>query len=360
MTTEKKMTISIGDPMREAAARWHDEMSRDKVSAETRAAFTRWLEQSPQHRTAYEAVQKVWSTLQQGLHDPQLLALRHETALRITRRSAKTVRRVQWPIAAALVVCLGIVVAMAVGPRMMPRVNAMLASFGIATNGRYSTDIGERLAVNLKDGSQVTLNTNTSLQVRYTAGERHITLTQGQALFEVAKDRSRPFVVEAQGRRFVAVGTAFDVRVNGERVQVTMLEGTVRVERSSPNRADDSSSDTGAVEQQRRVITTISAGEQLTANDREQDRVRVADAERETSWRRGQLLFENTRLGDALVEVNRYSERQIRLADESLAELRISGAFSTGRPTVFVEALTTYFPIDARTDEATVLLTARP
>ncbi|MBL8269625.1 FecR family protein, partial [Steroidobacter sp.] len=257
-------------------------------------------------------------------------------------------RKVQWSVAAAVVLSLGVIATVMLAMGTPARVNAVLASFGIATNGRYSTDIGERLAVNLKDGSQVTLNTNSSLQVEYTPTERHIVLTQGQALFEVAKDKSRPFVVDAGGRRFVAVGTAFDVRVDGLQVQVTMIEGVVRVEREP-----------GQVHLVAPTIATITAGEQLTANNDSLDRVRAADAERETSWRRGQVFFDNTRLNDAVAEMNRYSETPIQLVDANLAELRISGAFSTARPAVFVEALTSYFPIDARTDEAAVLLTAR-
>ncbi|MBL8267284.1 DUF4880 domain-containing protein, partial [Steroidobacter sp.] len=62
--------------LREVAAKWHDDMSSDHVSAEQRAEFTSWLERSPKHRDAYEAVQRVWSTLQGGAHDPSLLALR--------------------------------------------------------------------------------------------------------------------------------------------------------------------------------------------------------------------------------------------------------------------------------------------
>jgi transmembrane sensor len=147
----------------------------------------------------------------------------------------------------------------------------------------------------------------------------------------------------------VAVGTAFDVRLDGPRMQVTMVEGTVRVERAV---SDTTARDSNA---------TISAGEQLTVDDLQLDRIRSADAERATSWQRGQLLFDNTRLADAIAEMNRYSERQLELRDPTLADLRISGAFSTSRPAVFVEALTMYFPIDVdHADEQKLTLIGRP
>jgi transmembrane sensor len=72
----------------------------------------------------------------------------------------------------------------------------------------------------------------------------------------------------------------------------------------------------------------------------------VGHTDRLTSWRRGQLIFENSRLGDAVAEVNRYSVTQITFADKDLEELRISGAFASGRPAVFIEALAAYFPIE--------------
>jgi transmembrane sensor len=95
----------------------------------------------------------------------------------------------------------------------------------------------------------------------------------------------------------------------------------------------------------------------LITDAQREDHVRTADPERSTSWRRGQLVFENTRLADAIAEVNRYSEAKIELADPDLGNLRLSGAFATGRPAVFVEAVTTYFPVRiARSDDRKVVL----
>src|SRR6202035_2168216 len=112
--------------------------------------------------------------------------------------------------------------------------HSLIASFRDAfrpgSAGHYETATGERLAFTLNDGSQVTLDTQSELKVSFSSAERSVRLTRGQAFFEVAKDAKRPFVVEVNNRRFVAVGTAFDVRVDGDQVRVTMVEGTVRVE----------------------------------------------------------------------------------------------------------------------------------
>lgn len=229
----------------------------------------------------------------------------------------------------------------------------------------YQTAVGERLSVTLEDGSRVTLNTDSVLRPAFDAHERRVVLERGQALFEVAKDALHPFVVETSRRRFVAVGTAFDVRIDGGRVQVTMLEGTVRVERSAPGATEslsaaDASSAMPVRLAAQSVVATITAGEQLTVLDERQDRIQVAELDRVTSWRRGQVIFEASRLADAVAEINRYSPVQIELAEGALGDLRISGAFATGRPTVFVEAMTTYFAVDAtNVDDDTVLLSPR-
>lgn len=85
--------------------------------------------------------------------------------------------------------------------------------------------------------------------------------------------------------------------------------------------------------------------------------IRTADAERATSWRRGQVIFENTSLADAVAELNRYSEKKIELSGPELPELKLSGAFATGRIGVFVEALTTYFPVEVvHADDRVIIL----
>jgi transmembrane sensor len=325
----------------ERAARWLDETS-ESGSEDRQAALARWLEESEAHRQAYEQVKKTWALARQSAHDSQMLALRHETALRITRRSARTTARRGWLAAGLACLVIGAAVVLGLSPPLASQTNALLASFGIARDGTYMTGVGERLVINLKDGSQVTLNTDSSVEVEFSATERGLRLLRGQALFEVAKDPARPFVVTANDRRLVAVGTAFDVRLDGARMQVTMVEGTVRVERVASNRTNNSAP-TAAITPVR--IATITAGEQLTVDDLQLDRIRTADPERTTSWQHGQLLFDNTRLADAIAEMNRYSDRRLELGDASLADLRISGAFSTSRPSVFVEALTIYFPI---------------
>jgi len=346
--------------LQETAARWHERLQREPVPERIRAAFSRWFERSAEHRAAYEATDRAWRTARSVAHDPRILELRHETALRLMRRSSRHPRRMGWAAAAAGLVFLGGVIFY----------GHYAGLFGWAGSSRmtgvYQTGIGERLSVTLNDGSRVTLNTDSVLRPAFDTRERRVVLERGQALFEVAKDTVHPFVVETPQRRFIAVGTAFDVRIDGARVQVTMLEGTVRVERNSAGEGAGSPAAAGASRPaagrvvEKAAVATITAGEQLTVLDDRQDHVQVTEPDQVTSWRRGQVIFEDSRLVDAVAEINRYSAVQIELSESALGDIRISGAFATGRPTVFVEAMTAYFPIDAsRVDEHTVLLSAR-
>lgn len=366
------------EALREAAAAWHDRIGRDKVTDETNAAFARWLAESPEHLAAYQEIDRTWYALKSVAHAAQILELRHETALRLTRRTSSRIRPLIWA-TAALVMFLGIFVgwgSLLSGDRAP--LNKLLDAFRTHGDGRYTTRTGERLTVTLKDGSQLTLNTQTELEVAFTRAERTVHLTRGQALFEVAKDPGRPFVVTAYNRRFVAVGTAFDVRLDGAQINVTMIEGTVRVERkmnltatagatpasmrstSATQKSADARKESDPPVSPIPVVTTLTAGEQLTVDNESQDHVRSADPERVTSWRRGRVIFENTRLADAVAEFNRYSDTKIELTDSALADLRLSGGFSTGRPTVFVEAITSYFPIQiAKEDDRAIILRMR-
>lgn len=328
------------DLVRQAAATWHDRLQDEQVGAETRQACNQWLSQSPQHRRAYAAIGQTWSTLRTGAREPEILALRHETALRLTRNTSRSLRLLRFAAAAGLVLALGSVLVMLSSQR------SIFAGVFEPGNGEtertYATTVGERLAVTLRDGSQVTLDTQSRLRVAFSKRERTVELLRGQALFEVAKDRSRPFVVEARNQRLVALGTAFDVRMDDSQLKVTMIEGSVRVEHAMG------------------TVPILTAGEQLVVDAQSDASVHPADPERATSWRRGQIIFDDERLANAVGELNRYSELKIVLADPTLADLELSGAFATGRPDVFVEAITGYFPIAvASRDSQSIVLKAR-
>ncbi|HEY6458142.1 MAG TPA: FecR domain-containing protein [Steroidobacteraceae bacterium] len=314
-----------------AAAAWYERVHQDGVSEDARSAFAAWLGQSVDHRTAYESVNETWTQVHSTALDPQILALRHETALRLTRRTSAAIRPLRWAAAAVvLIVLCGVAATLGGWLPLRESLHAREAT-------RYATAVGERMTVTLADGSQVTLDTQSELGVAFTSSERAVRVLRGQVYFKVAKDRGRPFVVAALNRRIVAVGTEFDVRLDGAQVRVAMVEGTVRVD-----------------------TATLTAGEQLIADPSIPDRVSVSDPERLTSWLHGQIVFDDTRLADAVAELNRYSNTKIELADPKIAQLHLSGAFATGRPALFIEAVTSYFPVRVvHADDRLIVLSAK-
>jgi transmembrane sensor len=209
-----------------------------------------------------------------------------------------------------------------------------------ATRGQYATRVGERSTIRLADGSVVTLDTASRVSLDLTATNREVHLLKGQANFQVAKDKARPFVVYAADRRITAVGTAFDVRLDQRGVCVTLVEGKVAVDQLATRAEHQTHHESVA-------RTQLEAGEQLTAPVGGTASVRGAHLERSTSWREGRLVFEADRVADAIAEMNRYSPAPIVIADSSIGDLRISGVFSTDKPQAFADALTEYFRIDA-------------
>ncbi len=333
--------------LRETAALWRERAGQKNAPTDTRNALKTWLEESPEHVAAYKAISRTWVALASAAQDPSILELRQQAVRRLTPASANR-RPLRWAAAAVIMAFLGTalwIVAPRAGFDFSP-LAWLKSETRDPVSQSYATKTGDRLTVALSDGSHVVLNTATRLQVTFSQKARTVRLLDGEALFEVAKDASRPFVVQTESRRFIAVGTAFDVRLDREQIKVTMLEGTVCAESIEPGPADR---------------TTVTAGEQLVTRPHAEDLVKHIDPERETSWRHGRVIFDNTLLSEAIDELNRYSETQIELADPKLADLRLSGAFATGGTSAFVEAIAAYFPIQIEhADEHTVTLRARP
>jgi transmembrane sensor len=322
---------------RAVASRWYIRMTGDKVPGEMKSDFQRWLEEHPEHQAAYRSVVQTQVLAGAAGEHPRILALRHKMALRLTRRNTRGTRT-SIRIAAAAAAVAG-----AVGLAAVLDVPGWLRG-----EGRYSTTLGERVVIALADESHMTLNTRTRVKTAFSEKERRVILKEGQALFEVTKDVRRPFIVEAAGREFVALGTAFDVRMDGDRIQVTMVEGSVKV----PTTRDAAEA------------VVIKAGDQLTvAQSLPHSAPRAIGSEgvgRAISWREGRVIFEETPLSEAVAELNRYSEQKLILENPELGRFRISGTFITGKVQTFVEAATVYFPVEvARSDRRGITLRVR-
>jgi len=204
---------------------------------------------------------------------------------------------------------------------------------------RYVTGVGEQRNLTLADGSTVALNTGSVVEVAYSPARRDIRLLQGQALFQVAHNAARPFVVTAGDRTVTALGTRFDVRLDGQAVKVVLVEGRVAIEPLHLR----------GVERLAPVLArhTLDPGEELIAAPDANVQVASADTDQATSWRRGQVIFRDNTIAEAVAEMNRYSDTQLVIDDPRIAQLKISGVFGVTREENFLAALTSFYPIEA-------------
>ncbi|MBL8265360.1 FecR family protein, partial [Steroidobacter sp.] len=190
----------------------------------------------------------------------------------------------------------------------------------------YLTGIGEVRRIPLADGSTILLNTDTEVSVQLTDERRNIELRRGEALFEVAHDKSRPFIVRANETAVRAVGTAFAVRLQAAQIDVTVTEGVVELSNSSTPETTNSPAVTDKPPAPRR----LSANERaviLPAAAPEVTAIPTPQLSRQLAWREGMVSFDGESLQLAASEINRHNRRQIVVDDPVLAQRPLVGVF---------------------------------
>ena len=196
----------------------------------------------------------------------------------------------------------------------------------VAQSGRIATRKGDIRRAPLSDGSAVTLNTDTVLRATYDRRIRKVVLLRGEALFDVAKDASRPFIVTAGAMRVRAIGTSFLVRtLSAGQVEVVVREGVVEVWRTGQEGRSVRLS----------AQTKVEAGEAGRLSVRP---VTLASLDRALAWREGFIDLDGMTLGAAVAEFARYSGRRIDLDNPALADMKVTGRFSATDPDGFANA----------------------
>jgi transmembrane sensor len=313
-------TGSRREAVRQAAALWVVRLDDPSCSDADRAAFEAWRGESFEHEAAYEREAVAWARLERvralrpGLQRPDADLLASTPHPRLSALS-----RSPWTRGLAASAAMALLVA---------------GSLSFGTSTAYATAIGERRVVVLGDNSRIELNTNSKVLVRFKRGVREVKLIKGEALFDAAPD-ARPFVVKAADAVIAADGsTQVAVRLRSDGAAVTVTKGAVEVD---PVRAD--------AKDDMRLIAGVAA-----IYDSKGARARAvsgAEIDRSLAWRQGAIALNGQSLAQAAAEFNRYNHRQIRIADPSIADLRLAGYFQTTEPTSFVSAVTSAFPVRA-------------
>jgi transmembrane sensor len=188
----------------------------------------------------------------------------------------------------------------------------------------YSTEVGEQRTLRLTDGSTVTLNSRTRARIGFDGSARTVDLLQGEALFRVAHESSRPFVVRADGSFVRAIATEFDVDERTRGTVVTVIQGRVAVSPAAPPGRSASEAPRARIEP-----IFISAGEQLDMRPGATRIPAPTDVGSATAWMQGRVMLQSATLEEVAERFNRYSQRPLVTEDHGTAPFRLSGVFST-------------------------------
>jgi transmembrane sensor len=323
------MTEPTNRQILDEASAWFIEFRTDKPTARAREEFMQWLRRSPEHIRAYLEISEHYVQM------PGSANVSFQEADRLLQKARSRLVAGVVPIEEGRAAppeflarpggrVSGRPFTVAIAASVLILASAVML-YLLLQRGVYSTGPGEERTVTLEDASRIELNARTRLRVRYTTGLREIELVEGQALFQVAKDSARPFVVRTNSAQVRAVGTEFDVYRHGAETRVTVLEGIVAVQPALANAAVVSPTD-----------FLIGAGEQAVVPPDGKPKAHPANAAAATAWTRGELEFIETPLTEVAEEFNRYSPRRLVLESPSLANLRISGIYSSVDPASLV------------------------
>jgi len=304
--------------LHETAAAWFMRRNEASWTGADERALNAWLAADPLHREIYDGMALTGHDLHQlpWARDP---SWRVRTAPPAAPSPA--VRRRAWAPAMAAA-CLLLALGGGYGWYRWDRTPAYVLDAATAR--------GETRTIDLPDGSRVALNFDSALRVRYYPRRREVVLARGEAFFRVTADAGRPFTVDSGASEVRVVGTAFNVRAAPPQLVVKVLEG--RVELRPDRRADE--------------VLAMGPGAGLAVDPASGRHQAVAAApESVGDWRRGQLQFQRTPLGEVAQELARYLGKPIVLAGADLAQQPISGVAATATPELFLQALPGFLPL---------------
>jgi transmembrane sensor len=311
----------------EEAARWAVQLESGPLPEEEARALDSWLAEDSGRLGALVRARAVACRVER-------LAAMGGSAERTRERGAAAHAPNRWAIAAGLAAILSI------------------GALWLATRGgveSYRSEVGELRKLTLSDGTRMVLSSATLARVAFDGERREVELTRGEAHFDVVKDASRPFVVRAGGLTVTALGTAFAIRNDRERVDVTVTEGVVEVARSDGSRELVAPRRVGANHQ------ALSAGS-LALEVRP---MAAREAQRKLAWLDGMVVFEGEALAEAVAEVNRYSRTQIVVRDAVLASRPLVGIFRATDSAAFAATAATALGVEAVRDGDVIFLQVR-
>ena len=314
---------SVDDRASSEAADWFAKLNSRVITTDAIEGFAKWR-RDPGNLAAYQTLERVWRGAEPLEADPDIKLAVQEAIARPGKAADAARRRAtraRWTWGLSSLAVLAVAGAV-LGPSLLNRVRGAV----------YETPVGVQSSFRVSDGTLVRLDTGSRIAVHITPARREVRLEHGQAYFTVVHDPSRPFQVVAGDTQVRDIGTTFDVRLDGRRARVTLVEGVVQVR----NAAEPSAR-----------TWTLHPGQQLQIGSASPAALKPVDAVAATSWTSGQLTFRGVPLAEAVREVSRYSHAPLSLDDDQIAQIPMNGVFNTGDVPAFVSAVTTLFPLMA-------------
>jgi transmembrane sensor len=315
-TTPHENPEPLSEALLDEAAEWLVHLNESQATQAEFEEWQRWLIADPRHSRAFHALENTWQISTQAA-----IAINSRDEPTFTRYRPHDIRRPRvWAAAAAILILAGIV---GVWWSRLPVI--------------IQTGTAEQRVVWLPDRSQVTVGPLTRVSYRYSAATRALRLDTGEAFFEVTKDAHRPFVVDTGRGRIVAVGTAFSVNVATDRLNVTVAEGTVRIENDELWQKPSGSAVADSI--------MVSAGRRYIAATNGTSVTTLPSTTPDVSWRDGRLVYYGDPLSAVITDVNRYAVDRIELADQTLGDLQYTGTVFPETVNDWLASLPSIFPV---------------
>lgn len=275
------------EALKSEATAWLVRITSGDATTDDADALRRWRSISPDHNRAFEETALLWRTM------------------------GGTVARSRHGVSRRSIVLTGGLAASAAAVGVGLSNLGYLPSFASLTSD-YSTGVGEQRTVDLPDGSRVTLDGDTALSLNYSSAERRLDLASGAAVFDVAGDAVRPFVVSAAAGVTTTFGRSFSVQHGSEDVVLECLDGLLDV--------------------RCRGTVALRTGETISYSAAGLGDRSTLDLETASSWRMGLLIFNNRSLENVVADVNRHRRGKVIIASRRLRSRRVSGVFHLSRP----------------------------
>ncbi|MEM6536752.1 MAG: FecR domain-containing protein [Pseudomonadota bacterium] len=350
-------TNEDADRVRLEAYEWRVRKSSGEMTSSEATAFEEWLNANPTHEDAFDRATTLWASygaLNRQNVDPALFETGFAGKLRLALHDLLSPKSTSvWRPAAVVSGFVAAVFALVFLVQPVPDAGVTEIEYApVVANHR--TSVGDIREVTLSDGSLVTLGPSTEINVSMSESMRRIDLLGGAAVFDVASDKERPFVVHADDFSARALGTVFDVRNNGGVVRLSVAEG--KVEAGYPVSTKNILQGVNAKQR-------LQAGQRISSNEID-GLSKVGSFRQETfaSWRDGRLRYVGAPLSEIIADANRYIDQPIKIDNglNAIIKSKATFAFNVDDVEGMLEALPALFPVEVdRSEQGTVTIRAR-